>query len=142
MRDFAERLIAYEAKANESTESTMPPAHPVIEHLRPHLAILMGDTGFRALLTRALARAEAEVPWLRAVQVKTDGTLQGFDGQPTQVDPKDAAAGSVALLAQLLALLATFIGPNMTLRLMREIWPAVPLSRSTFDKSDANGKTH
>ena len=140
MRDFAQRLIAYEARENDSPGATMPPAFPVIENLRPHLAILMGDTGFRALLTRALARAEAEVPWLRAVQVKTDGSLQGFDGQATQVDPKDAARGSVALLASLLGLLATFIGPNLTLRLMRDIWPAVPLNGSTFDSGGKNAK--
>ena len=141
MREFAERLIAHEAKTDGSSATSAPPAYPVIEHLRPHLAILMGDTGFRALLTRALARAEAEIPWLRAVQVKTDGSLQGFDGQATQVDPEDAAAGSVALLAQLLGLLATFIGPNLTLRLMRDIWPAVPLNGSTFDDGGKYAKT-
>ena len=34
----------------------------VCEKLRPHLAMLMGNAGFRALLSRALALAKAEVP--------------------------------------------------------------------------------
>jgi hypothetical protein len=70
------------------------------------------------------------------VQVKADGSLAGFDEQAAQVDPEDAAEGGVALLAQLLELLATFIGENLTRRLMREIWPAVVLNDSTFEKSE------
>jgi len=136
MRDFAARLIAYEARAGNSSRTPAASGFPVIENLRPHLAVLMGITGFRALLSRALARAEAEVPWLRTVQVKADGSLAGFDEQAAQVDPEDAAEGGVALLAQLLELLATFIGENLTRRLMREIWPAVVLNDSTFEKSE------
>ncbi len=140
MRHFAERLIAYEAGTNDASRTKTALVFPVIENLRLHLATLMGITGFRALLARALADAEAEVPWLRKVQVKSDGSLEGFDEQAAQVDPENAADGSVALLAQLLGLLAAFIGENLTLHLMREIWPAAPLNGSLSDKSDKNAK--
>jgi circadian clock protein KaiC len=36
--------------------------------------------------------------------------------------------GGVALLAQLLGLLVAFIGENLTLRLVREVWPKAPLN--------------
>jgi hypothetical protein len=55
MRDFAERLIAYETKGNKSSETKSQAVFPVGEKLRPQLATLMGNVGFRALLSRALA---------------------------------------------------------------------------------------
>ena len=77
MREFAERLIAYETRGNNSSETKPLAAFLVDEKLRRHLATLMGSLGFRALLSRALVLANAEVPWLRAVHVKTDGSLEG-----------------------------------------------------------------
>ena len=72
MRDFAERLIAYETRGNNLSETKPLAAFLVDEKLRPHLATLMGNVGFRALLSRSLALTNAEVPWLRAVRVKAD----------------------------------------------------------------------
>ena len=128
VRDLAERLIAYEAAGNKSSGKTTPAAVPVCEKLRPHLATLMGQTGFRALLARALARAEREVPSLRAVQVKADGSLEGSDELEGQVDPEEIFEGGVVLLAQMLGLLVAFIGEKLTLRLVREIWPKLLLN--------------
>ena len=78
MRDFSERLIAYETTGNKSLKTKIPMAFLVDERLRPHLATLMGRVGFRALLSRALVLANADVPWLGAVHVKTDGSLEGL----------------------------------------------------------------
>jgi len=38
----------------------------------------------------------------------------------------------VTLLAQLLGLLVTFIGEALTVRLVREVWPKVPLDDLDF----------
>ena len=62
MRDFAERLIAYETKGNKSSEIKTAVVILVGEKLRLNLTVLMGNVGFRALLSRALALANAEVP--------------------------------------------------------------------------------
>jgi hypothetical protein len=129
MRDFAERLIGYETRENKSSETKTPAAAcRVGEKLRPHLATLMGNVGFRALLSRALALANAEVPWLRAVHVKADGSLEGLDELGAQVDPDEIFKGCVVLLAQLLGLLVAFIGEDLTLRLVREVWPKLSLN--------------
>ena len=136
MRDFAERLIAYETRGNKSSGTKTPAAFLVGEKLRPHLATLMGNAGFRALLSRALALANAEVPWLRAVHVKADGSLEGLDELEAQVDPDEISEGSVVLLAQLLGLLVAFIGENLTLRLVREVWPKLSLNDLDFGKGD------
>ena len=126
MRDFAERLVAYETPKTK-TGTKIPVAFHICEKLRPHLALLMGATGFSALLSRALVLAAAEAPRLRAVRVGADGTLAGM-----AAEPEDLAAGGVALLAQLLGLLEGFIGGTQTLRIMGEVWPKLNLSELYF----------
>lgn len=138
MRDFAERLIAYETKGNRSSGIKTAAVTLVGEKLRLHLTALMGNVGFRALLSRALALANAEVPWLRAVHVKADGSFGGLDDLGAQVGSEKIAEGSVVLLAQLLGLLVAFIGGSLTLRLVREMWPKIPLNDLDFGIGDKN----
>jgi hypothetical protein len=138
MREFAKRLIAYEIKSNRSAETKTAAVFLVSEKLRLHLTALMGNVGFRALLSRALALANAEVPWLHAVRVKADGSFGGLHGPGAQVGPEQLAEGSVVLLAQLLGLLVTFIGGSLTLGLVREMWPKIPLNDLDFGNGDKN----
>ena len=138
MRDFAERLIAYETKGTKSSKTKTAEAFLVGEKLRLHLTVLMGKVGFRALLSRALVLANAEAPWLRAVHVKADGSLGGLDELGGQVGREKITEGSVVLLAQLLGLLMAFIGGSLTLRLVREIWPKIPLNDLDFGNGDKN----
>jgi hypothetical protein len=123
MRAFAARLIAHENSGTKLSGAPTTAAFPVVERLRPRLATLMGSAGFHALLSRALARAEAEVPSLRAVRINADGSLEGLSELELQVGPQEYAEARVVLLAQLLGLLEAFIGEGLTLRLAREVWP-------------------
>jgi hypothetical protein len=125
MRNFAKRLITYETLGNKSGQTKTPAALHVCQKLGPQLATLMGDGGFRALLSRALALAKAEIPWLRAVHVKADGTLEGLEAVHARLGPAEFFEGGVVLVAQLLGLLVAFIGPNLTSRLVGEIWPQI-----------------
>ena len=134
MRDFAERLIAYETRGNKSSETKTSGPFLVGEKLRPQLATLMGNVGFRALISRALALSNAEIPWLRAVHVKADGSFEALDELGAQVGPDEIFAGRVVLLAQLLGLLVAFIGELLTLRLVRDVWPKLPLNDLDFGK--------
>ncbi len=140
LRDVSDRLIAYETRENKSSETKTPAACLVGEKLRPHLATLMGNVGFRALLSRALALASAEVPWLRAVHVNADGSFEGLDELGAQVDPDEIFEGCVVLLAQLLGLLVAFIGENLTLWLVREVWPKLSINALDLDIGDENEK--
>jgi hypothetical protein len=141
MRDLAERLIAYETTGNKSSGTNTPAAFPVCEKLHPHLASLMGNTGFRVLLARALVLAQAEHPPLRTVQVKADGALAEVDNIEARVDAKALAEGSIVLVAQLLGLLVAFIGENLTLGLVREVWPNLFTSNLKFASDDTHEKT-
>jgi hypothetical protein len=139
MRGFAERLVAYETRANKSARAMSPGGFSVCEKLRPHLMTLVGNNGFRALLSRSLALASAEAAWLRAVRVKADGTLEGPPNIQTQ--GAEVHEGGVVLVAQLLGLLVAFIGENLTLRLVREVWPKVRLDGLDFGSGGKNEKT-
>lgn len=142
MRNFANRLIAYETSRNK-TVGTIPRAdYLVSEMLRPSLATLMGNEGFRALLARALVMAKSEVPWLREVRVAADGSLEGLEEHHSQLDPDEFFEGKIVLLAQLLGLLVAFIGEDLTLRLVRDVWPKVPLNNLNLGNRGKNEKTN
>jgi hypothetical protein len=136
MRSIALRLINYETPGNDSSETTNTATFQVTDRLRPHLATLMGNGGFRALLARALALASAEVSWLRAVQVNADGTLDGLEKLHAHLKPAEFREGRVVLLAQLLGLLVAFIGPGLTSRLVGEIWPQLAADNVDFGSGD------
>lgn len=125
LRKVAERLIDYEAKENDS--SKIPSAFLVCETLRPHLTTLMGNAGFLALLSRARALANADVPWLATVQGHPDSSLEGLDELEGKIGAKEITHGSVVLIAQLLGLLVAFIGESLAMRLVEEAWPKVRL---------------
>jgi hypothetical protein len=127
MRDFSERLIAHATRGNRSSETETPAIFLVVEKLRPNLVTLLGNVGFRALLSRALVLTNSEIAWLRAVHVKADGSLEGLHELEAQLDPEEIAEGTVVLLAQLLGLLVVFIGESLTLRLVRDVWPKLSL---------------
>jgi hypothetical protein len=136
MRMFARRLMAYEAGESKSAAAKTPPAFRVCEKLHAHMTTFMGNAGFRSLLARALALATPENPWLRAVHVAADGSVERLPELQAQLEPSAFFKGGVDLLAELLGLLVTFIGERLTLRLVREIWPKVQINDSVFDNGE------
>jgi hypothetical protein len=136
MRSIAERLINYEMPSSGSAATANIANFHVMDLLRPHLATLMGNGGFRALLARALVLASAEAPWLRAIRVSADGTLEGLETPDARLNPVEFREGRVVLLAQLLGLLVAFIGPGLTLRLVGEIWPQLATDNMDFGNGD------
>ena len=133
MREFARQLIAYETRRG-SSEAKSPAAFLVCAKLRPQLATLMGNGGFRALLSRALVLANADAVWLRPVQVKADGSLERMDERTGQSSAKEIAEGGEILVARLLGLLEDFIGEDLTVRLVRDVWPQLSTNEHEFDE--------
>ncbi|WP_138995744.1 hypothetical protein [Sphingomonas sp. PAMC 26621] len=111
----------------ESTEGEAAVSdYPVTDRMRPQLARLMGDGWVQVLLARALALATIEIPWLSQASVSRSGDLEGLRDIGNGMDPKVFLEGRVVLLAQLLGLLVTFVGPALTWGLVDEIWPDIP----------------
>jgi len=126
-RAFAQRLIACERGGLGASEKTVPTALVICTKLQPGLASLMGDSGFRAVMSRALTLAKVEFPALASLQITTnDDRTDLYEYEPGVV-PEDVADGGVVLLAQLLGLLGAFIGEGLTERIVRGIWPKLPL---------------
>jgi len=142
MRHFARCLVAYETPEIKSFAAETPAGFPVCEKLRLHLATFMGKTGFHTLLARALTLSTAEVPWLCAVRTRADDSLEGLEALHAQLNPEEFSEGELVLLAQLLGLLVAFIGEKLTLRLVREVWPEVPLDDWNSNEGHNNEKAN
>jgi len=115
--------MIYESAAAKPAGVDNSPAFRVCEKLRQPLSRLAGVAGFRSLLSRALALANDEVRWMKAIHVRADGSLEGLDEAQAQLSETEIADGEIVLIAQLIGLLATFIGEELTLRLVQESWP-------------------
>ena len=123
IRNLARRLLDFEAAHANSSDARVDVAVQVIEELRLRLIKLAGVDGFRSLLSRALTLAKAEVPSLSMVQVRADGSVEGFNGIEQSQEPGSAEQTGIVLVAHLLELLVTFIGAPLTLRLVNDKWP-------------------
>jgi hypothetical protein len=123
MREFALRLLAYESASGKPANAKYSVTFRVCEKLRMQLSKTTGVGGFSALLSRALALAGEEAPWLRKLQIDSDGSLKGLHELEAKLDSSLVAEGQVVLLTQLLGLLVTFIGPALTLQLLQDVWP-------------------
>ena len=124
-RDLARRLLADEAAADKTSLTTESAVLRVYDKLRSSLCALAGLAGFRSLAARALTLAKAEAPSLREMQVASDGSLQRLGELESQSQGHEEDEGGVILLAEILALLITFIGETLTLRLVNDTWPDI-----------------
>ncbi len=122
-REFAGKLLAYVAASGAAAEPNDFPGFHVCASLRGPLAKFMGAAGVGVLLTRALALASVEIPWLRQLRAQDDGTLEGVAEIEAKLGPGAIAEGEIALVGHLLGLLVVFIGPSLTLSLLHDIWP-------------------
>ena len=123
MHDLARRLLA------ASKTASGPHVHEAVlvnEKLRITLTQFAGADGFASLMRRALALASAEVPSLECIKVGADGRLEGFEQLATDAKSEGGEA-AVAITAQMLTLLVTFIGEPLTLRLVLLAWPDTSL---------------
>lgn len=127
MKEFAKYLLAQEISAGDGAA-----AFRICDTLRDSLSSLMGVAGYRSLFSRALALASADVPWLRELNLKTDGRLEGVAEAKAKLDAEQFTAGEVALVAQLVGLLVMFIGATLTLQLMHDAWPDADFRQFDF----------
>ena len=119
LQNLAQLLLTQEAGVDSSTEAMAR----VCDKLRLHLAKLMGLDGFTLLLVRSLTFARGDFPWLETIQAERDGSLNGLRPSVQTQEPAELMAGFAAVLAYFFGLLLAFIGGDLTLRLIRGIWP-------------------
>jgi hypothetical protein len=129
LKEFAKHLLAHATfSPGKSDGADGEAAFRICDKLRVSLGKPMGAAGFRALFSRAAALAGADVPWLRGLHIQADGTLEGLAELKSELSHEQIAAGEVALVAELLGLLVTFIGPALTLQMLHDAWPDADFS--------------
>jgi len=122
LKSFARQLLACEAALPNPEGAGGSGPFRACERLRGPLGKFIGIVGFRALLSRALALAGEEAPILRGLHIRADGSLESLE---TDLRPGEVSAAEAVLVAQITELLVTFIGPALTLQLLRDIWPDI-----------------
>ena len=136
MKDFARRLLGLEVSADAHADSDDFAGFRVCGKLEIPLSKLMGSGGYRAFLARSLSLAGAEFPWLGKLFIREDSSLEGLSTLKEELDADVFAVAEVALVAHLLGLLVTFIGPGLTLQLIREAWPKGDFADLTFETTE------
>jgi hypothetical protein len=122
-------LLTTEMREAEGPLAGPAAAERVFEKLSRRLAQLITRVGFEALLARAVRLSRAEFPFLdgapitRSADVLTLRLRDSADG----VEPSQAAEAFEAVLSILIMLLVSFVGEELTLRLLREVWPELPM---------------
>jgi len=130
IRELAQRLLAHEVAAGKPSDANSSAGLRVFEKLRHLLSTLVGSSGFRSLLARALTLAKAQDPHLSVTKIKPDGSLEGLRDVGKQDD-----AAEVMLIAQLLGLLVTFIGESLMRSVLLDAWPDLAVFE-TLEKSE------
>lgn len=118
IQKLAQHLLILERMRVVASDADTNLAVRVIEQFRVRLIKLVGVYGFRSLLSRTLNLAKRESPALAGVRIGENGALEGV------AEMGKNEADELVLVAQLLALLTTFIGESLTLQLVRDAWPA------------------
>ena len=129
VQKLAQHLLIHEAGVSRDSASLADAMERACDKLRQHLSKLMGLDGFMLLLIRALTLAGAYFPWLEALHVQADGSLKDVYTSVQKQEPVQAIAGFTAVLSHFFALLVTFIGEDLTLRLIQGIWPNIDLGQ-------------
>jgi len=113
-----------------------------IEKLRPYLMTLMSRLGFHALLLRAQALTVNDAPWLAELTIHDDCTFGSTGKRAFKLPTEAVQDGCHLFLAQLLMLMESFIGENLTLQLIREVWPELPLDDLNSGRGEPIEKTN
>jgi hypothetical protein len=93
------------------------------------LAVLFTPVGSQALLSRAIHLARTNFPSFtehrtaRTVEILTQRLRASGSGGTSN----SADAGLSAVFATLIALVMSFIGEDLTVRLLRDVWPELPM---------------
>jgi hypothetical protein len=126
---LAQWLVTAEMGAAEGGMAGSAAAGRVFEKLSQRLAQLITPVGSEALLTRAVHLSRTEFPFLARAQAapNTVSLIDRLRDIAASVEPSQAHEGFVIVLGTLVGLLESFIGKDLTFRLLRDVWPELPL---------------
>ena len=122
-KDLAALVLSTERADASDPDDLQSATQRIFETLSAHLSIRLGSRGYRALLKRAVTLAAADSPVaLASIHVSEPGTMEGFG---SLIEASMVTDACVAILARLIELLDTFIGRNLTVRVLNNMWPNI-----------------
>ena len=112
------RIVEHEAGENNNQVGLIASSERVCNKLGSHLSRIIGREGFQTLLNRAINLTARRFPSIIALKAKKNGSLGGLlDASQLDLDVV------TALVEQIFDLLVTFIGEDLTLRIIIAVWP-------------------
>lgn len=129
--DLANWLLLKEIGPLADPADVFEAGERVCQKLSLRLSRRVSMDGAQAILSRALHLARAESPFLKDVRAGRvpEVCLEGVNLE--DVDVREVRQGVLAIVRILLDLLVGLIGEELTLRMVREVWPDLPLRQPT-----------
>ena len=124
-RELTRRLVARATAGSDAPDSAALAIHAACERTYRELNRSLGTPGSRALLTRAMAQAQAQHPLLAALVIghQSEAVLEGVPALVQSHGASAVAEGLEAVLETLLGLLGRLIGDDMVTRLVEQSTP-------------------
>jgi hypothetical protein len=149
MREIARLVVERETQSCHTPETLAAAVEGVFARLEGLMATLIGPMGFRAIVDRAVHMTNSAWPWIDTKRIETTAQLvitgsaaaepaseaEGIarvqsnvtiSGLANAIQSQGAArvtAGAATLLCNVLQLLSSFIGDELTLRIVDRAWP-------------------
>jgi hypothetical protein len=127
-RELLRQQLVKRLMAQPSEEEVADTAIDLWEQMATQIISIIGEGGFDSLYLRSVSLTQSTYPWLAAVlpQSKTDQRFKdlqiSFEGQT----PEQAKAANSLLLITFTDILASLIGEQLTIRLLRSAWEEDP----------------
>jgi hypothetical protein len=122
-RHVAARIYAEEVGETAGDEEAIGAAKRIHAKLGSALAPVLGGTGFNAVFARSVQKATRAYPCLEeVVSTDSDTFLERLWACLTKQAPADTPEIVSGILGRFLALLSTFIGDELTFRLLGITW--------------------
>lgn len=147
-QELACQIVGHETRDCRTPETIATAIEGVFARLEELMATLIGPTGFRAVVDRAVHMTNSTWPWIETTRIDTTAQLVITGSAPAQASAAEGiarvqakvtisglttiiqseggatvTAGAATLLGNILQLLCTFIGDELTLRIVDRAWP-------------------
>jgi hypothetical protein len=139
LQKLALRLFEYEATKSANADEPVKAIESCCQRLHDRLDRLIGPGGFRAILYRALYLAKKKYAWLEGVGIEDYPGCEFKDLREAVKGKKPATVNDACtlILANVIWLLVTFIGEDITFGLIQEAWPDVRTDIAASNSKEA-----
>jgi hypothetical protein len=128
LHEASRRIVEQETGGSLDSARVAEGVESALRGLQVAFANVIGPGGFEGVLTRAIHLARPSCAWLQRtdVVVQPAVTLADLAAAAQREGPEQVKAGAVLVVETFVSLLATFIGEELTLSVLRGRWASLP----------------